>query len=181
VGLFALVVAVIAGLGGLAQINPVWLYGPFEPAAVSTAAQPDWYLGWTEGALRVFPAIRLNLFGFRIPELLWPGVVLPGLTFAALFAWPFVERRITGDDAVHHLLDRPRNVRWRTTLGVGALTFYVVLFLAGGQDIYAQKLGVSIEPVIWTFRVALFALPAAAAALAWKLCSDLAAADAIHA
>jgi ubiquinol-cytochrome c reductase cytochrome b subunit len=177
VGLFALIVAVIAALGGLAQINPVWLYGPFKPAAVSTAAQPDWYLGWTEGALRVFPAIRLHVFGFRVPEVFFPGVALPGITFAALFLWPFLEQRFTRDRMPHHLLDRPRQRRWRTALGVGVLTFYVVLFLAGGQDIYAQKLGVSIAPVTWTLRAALLVLPLASAAFAWKLASDLAAAE----
>jgi ubiquinol-cytochrome c reductase cytochrome b subunit len=173
VGLFALVVAVLAALGGLAQINPVWLYGPFEPAAVSTAAQPDWYLGWTEGALRLFPAVHLHVLGFRVPEVFFPGVVLPGITFTALFAWPFIEQRVTGDRASHHLLDRPRDRRARTTLGVAVLTFYVVLFLAGGQDIYAQKLGVSLEVVLWTLRVTLFALPVMLGAFTWKLCSDL--------
>jgi ubiquinol-cytochrome c reductase cytochrome b subunit len=179
-GLLALVVAVTAALGGLAQINPVWLYGPFKPAAVSTAAQPDWYLGWTEGALRVFPAIRLHVFGFRVPEVFFPGVMLPGVTFAALFLWPFLEARVTGDRAPHHLLDRPRDRRGRTALGVGALTFYVVLFLAGGQDIYAQRLGVSIDPVVWTLRVALLVLPVAFGALAWKLCSDLVAGESLR-
>ena len=174
-GLFALVVAVLAALGGLAQINPVWLYGPFKPAAVSTAAQPDWYLGWTEGALRLFPAVRFHVLGFRVPEVFFPGVLLPGLTFGALMLWPFIERRFTGDGATHHLLDRPRDTRWRTALGAGVLTFYVVLFLAGGQDIYAQKLGVSIAPVTWTLRAALVLLPLAVAAFASKLCSDLAA------
>jgi ubiquinol-cytochrome c reductase cytochrome b subunit len=177
VGLFALIAAVTAALGGLAQINPVWLYGPFKPAAVSTAAQPDWYLGWTEGALRLFPAIRLHVFGLRVPEVFFPGVLLPGITFGVLLVWPFIEQRFTKDRAAHHLLDRPRDRRWRTSLGVAVFTFYVVLFLAGGQDIYAQKLGVSIEPVTWTLRVAVVVLPLALGAFAWKLCTDLAAAD----
>src|SRR5205085_4364041 len=61
IGLFAGVFAVVAALGGLAQINPIWLYGPFEPSAVTTASQPDWYMGWVEGALRLFPAWRIHI------------------------------------------------------------------------------------------------------------------------
>ena len=106
-GLFAAVVAVTAALGGLAQINPLWLYGPYRTGAVTTAAQPDWYMGWLEGALRVFPAWRIHLFSHTIPELFWPGVVLPGLTFAALYMWPFIEARLTHDHEPHELLDRP--------------------------------------------------------------------------
>src|SRR3954451_24418899 len=176
-GLFAAVFAVLAALGGLAQINPIWLHGPFEPAAVSTAAQPDWYMGWLEGALRVFPPWRIHVFGYVVSELFWPGVVLPTVTFALLYGWPFLERRITGDGGAHELCDRPRDRPVRTAAGVATLTFYVVLFVAGAQDIIAQHLGAAIASVTFTLRVLLFTLPALMAALAWKLCRDLAADD----
>jgi ubiquinol-cytochrome c reductase cytochrome b subunit len=176
-GVFVLVAAVLAGLGGLVQINPVWLYGPFEAADVTTAAQPDWYVGWLEGALRLFPPWDFTLFGYTVSEVLIPGVVLPGITFALLYAWPFLERRFTGERDEHHVLDRPRDRPVRTAIGVGVVTFYGVLLLAGGDDIIAEKLDVAIVPVVWTFRVLLFALPLLAAALAWKLCRDLAADD----
>ena len=104
-GLLCIVGAVLAVLGGLFQINPVWLYGPYEPYAVSTAAQPDWYMGWLEGALRLIPAFRLELFGYRVPELLLPAVIFPGVTFAALYLWPAIDKRLTGDRREHHLLD----------------------------------------------------------------------------
>jgi ubiquinol-cytochrome c reductase cytochrome b subunit len=172
-GLFAFVVAVTAALGGLAQINPVWLYGPFEPSAVTTAAQPDWYMGWLEGALRLFPPWRVEVFGYGLSELFWPGVLLPGLTFALLYGWPFVERRLSGDGTEHHLLDRPRDRPLRTAAGVGMLTFYTVLFVAGSQDVIAEKLNVSIPPVTITFRVLVFVLPLISAVLAWRLCHDL--------
>ena len=87
-GLFVVVAAVLAALGGLVQINPIWLYGPFDPAAVSTAAQPDWYMGWLDGALRLAPAFRLHILGYRVPEIIVPAVIFPGLTFVVLFAWP---------------------------------------------------------------------------------------------
>jgi ubiquinol-cytochrome c reductase cytochrome b subunit len=174
VGLLAAVFAVIAALAGLAQINPVWLYGPFEPAAVSTAAQPDWYMGWLEGALRLFPAIRLHLLGHTLSELFWPGVALPTVTFGLLYLWPFLERRVTRDVDAHELLDRPRDRPVRTAAGAATISFYVVLFAAGSQDIIAQKVGVDIPVVVSTFRAMLFVVPPLVAALAWKLCHDLA-------
>lgn len=174
-GVFAFVAAVLAGLGGLVQINPVWLYGPFEAADVTTAAQPDWYVGWLEGALRLSPPWDFTVFGYTVSEVLIPGAVLPGVTFALLYAWPFLERRFTGEREERHLLDRPRDRPVRTAIGVGVVTFYGVLLLAGGDDIIAEKLGVAIVPVVWTFRVLLFVLPVLTAAFTWKLCHDLAA------
>src|SRR5581483_1859480 len=133
----------------------------------------DWYMGWLEGALRLFPGWRLHIFGYPLSELFWPGVFLPGLTFGLLYMWPFSGARVTGDRAEHHLLDRPRDRAVPTPIGVGVLTFYVVLTVAGAQDIIAQKLGVSIPPVTWTLRVLVIALPLALALLARKLCLDL--------
>jgi ubiquinol-cytochrome c reductase cytochrome b subunit len=175
IGLFAFVTAVLCLLGGLAQINPVWLYGPYSPSAVSTAAQPDWYMGWLEGALRVMPAIRLSVFGYRVPEILLPAVVLPGVTFLLLYLWPFLEARVTGEGRVeHHLLDRPRDRPVRTALGAATLAFYVVLMIAGGQDVFADKLDVSIRYVTWTLRIALLVVPPLVGLFSWKLARDLA-------
>jgi ubiquinol-cytochrome c reductase cytochrome b subunit len=179
IGLFAMVFAALAALGGLAQINPIWLYGPFKPAVVSTAAQPDWYVGWLEGALRIMPPWEIRVWHHTIANVFFPGVLLPGLTFAALYAWPFLEARFTHDYAEHHLLDRPRDRPFRTAMGVATLTFYVVLFVAGAQDILAQKLSVSITVVTHTLQVLLFALPLAGALLAAKLCRDLQGADSL--
>jgi ubiquinol-cytochrome c reductase cytochrome b subunit len=173
VGMLFAVFAVVAALGGLAQINPLWLYGPYRTGAVTTAAQPDWYMGWLEGALRVFPAWRVHVWDHTIPEVFWPGVVLPGITFALLYAWPFIEARFTHDRADHELLDRPRDRPVRTAIGTGVLTFYVVLFAAGSQDIFAQHLDASIPNVNRAFRVLLFVAPVVVAAITWKWCRDL--------
>jgi ubiquinol-cytochrome c reductase cytochrome b subunit len=181
VGLLAGVFAVIALLGGLAQVNPIWLYGPFEPAAVSTASQPDWYMGWLEGALRLAPAWRIHLFGYTVSEVFWPGVLLPGITFGLLYLWPFIERRLTHDTAEHHLLDRPRDRPLRTAFGVGTLTFYAVLFVAGSSDIGAQKFVVAIPTFTRILQVLVVVLPVAGAAIAWKACKDLAGADELEA
>ena len=177
IGLFAAVFAVLAALGGLAQINPVWLYGPYVPGAVSTAAQPDWYVGWLEGALRLAPAWRLHVFGFTISELFWPAIVLPGVTFMLLFAWPFIEARVTHDRDEHNLLDQPRNRPVRTAIGTGVLAFYIVLFVAGSQDIIAQKLQASIVSVNNALRVLLFLVPLVVALITWRICRDLSSHD----
>jgi len=174
-GLFAALVAFVAALGGLAQINPIWLYGPYRTSAVTTAAQPDWYMGWLEGALRLFPPWRVHIFNHTIPELFWPGAVLPGLTFALLYAWPFIEARVTHDRANHQLLDRPRDRPARTAIGTGVLTFYIVLFAAGSQDIFAQHLNAPIATVDVTFRILLFVAPLVVALITWKWCRDLSA------
>ena len=173
IGLFAAVAALLSALGGLAQINPVWLYGPFKSAAVSTAAQPDWYVGWLEGALRLAPPWRVDIFGYTISEVFWPGILLPGITFGLLYLWPFLEARFTGDRLEHHLLDSPRERPVRTAIGVGVLTFYIVLVIAGAQDIIAQKLSVGIPTVTNTLRVLLFVLPALIAYFTWRTCHDL--------
>jgi len=176
IGLLAIVFAVMALLGGLAQINPVWLYGPFKAPAVTTAAQPDWYMGWLEGALRIFPAWRVHVFGYTISEVFWPGVVLPSLTFLLLYLWPFIETRVTRDRAEHHLLDRPRDRPARTAIGAGVLTFYAVLTVAGSQDIVAQHLHVGVPSVTYTLRVLIVVLPLVVALLTQRICHDLAAA-----
>ncbi|MGH9166342.1 MAG: cytochrome bc1 complex cytochrome b subunit [Acidimicrobiia bacterium] len=159
VGLFFLVFAVLLALGGLAQINPVWLYGPFNPSQVTSPAQPDWYLGWVEGALRLFPPWETRAFGYEIPNPFYPAVLLPGLTFLFLYAWPFLEARFTGDYAVHHLLDRPRDRPVRTALGMTTLAFYVVLHLAASNDLIAKRFGLDVNAVTLFFQVALLVLP----------------------
>ncbi len=177
-GLFAGVAAFIALLAGLVQINPVWLYGPFKAAAVSTAAQPDWYMGWLEGALRLFPPWRTHFLGYTISELFWPGVVLPAVTFGVLYVWPFLEAKVTHDHEAHHLLDRPRDRPVRTAIGIAALAFYGVLMIAGSQDLIAKRLGASISSVTVTLRVLLVVLPLGAALITWRLCRDLQRSDA---
>jgi ubiquinol-cytochrome c reductase cytochrome b subunit len=174
VGLFFLVAAVLCALGGLVQINPVWLYGPFEPSAVTTAAQPDWYMGWLEGALRLFPAWSFRIGPFTISELFWPAVLLPGLTFALLYAWPFLEQWRTKDYAEHHLLSRPRDSAARTAIGLGTFTFYFVLFLAGSQDVISQILHVDVVAVYWWLRILLVVLPPVIGFATYKFCRQLA-------
>jgi ubiquinol-cytochrome c reductase cytochrome b subunit len=176
-GVLFLTAAVLALLGGVVEINPIWIYGPFEPADVSAASQPDWYMGWLDGALRIMPGYEIRAFGFEIPNPFFPAVLLPGITFALLYLWPFLEARVTGDRAVHHLVDRPRQRPVRTALGVATLAFYVVLSLGGAADVIANTFGVSVNGVLWAFRFLVFVLPLIAGWVAWSLCHELSARD----
>ena len=176
-GLFFFVFAVCTALGGLAQINPVWLYGPYDPSAVSAGSQPDWYIGWLEGALRLMPPWEIRFAGFEIPNPFFPGVLLPGITFTVLYLWPWIEARLSHDHDEHHLLDRPRDRPRRTALGVAVLTFYAVLFVAGGNDVIAAQFDLSVNAVTYAFRVLVFVLPVAAYVVTARLCHELAADD----
>jgi ubiquinol-cytochrome c reductase cytochrome b subunit len=176
-GLFFLTSAVLAFLGGVFQINPIWVYGPFDPAEVSTASQPDWYMGWLDGALRIMPGWEIRAFGFEIPNPFFPGVLLAGVTFALLYAWPFLEARVTGDHAEHHILDRPRQRPVRTALGTATLSFYVICFLGAAADVLASTFGLSVNAVLWTFRILVLAVPPIVAAVTYRLCKELSARD----
>ncbi len=172
-GLFFVVAAVVALLAGIAQINPIWVYGPFRPANVSTLSQPDWYMGWLEGAMRLMPPWEIRAFGFELPNPFFPGVLIPGVTFGMLLAWPFLEARFSGDHAEHHVLDRPRDRPLRTALGVATLAFYTVLGLGGASDALSTLFDISLNRLIWTLRVLLFVVPVVAAYLTRQLCLEL--------
>jgi ubiquinol-cytochrome c reductase cytochrome b subunit len=158
-GLFFAVAAVLCLLGGLFQINPIWLYGPYHAAQVSSPAQPDWYMGWLEGALRLFPPWEIRAFGFEIPNPFFPAVALAGLTFLGLYVWPFLEAKATADRREHHLLARPRDHPFRSALGAATLSFYAVLFFAASNDLLAKWLKVPVNDVTVFFQVAVFAVP----------------------
>ncbi len=171
--LFLGVFAILALLGGIAQINPIWLWGPYSPSATTTAAQPDWYVGWLEGALRLFPPWEVRAFGHVIPNPFFPAVLMPGLLFLGMYAYPFVERRLTRDRASHELLDRPRDHPVRTAVGASVLAYLTVLFVAGSQDIIASTADLSVQSVVWFLRVAVFVVPAVTWFVTWSWCRGL--------
>jgi ubiquinol-cytochrome c reductase cytochrome b subunit len=172
-GFFFIVFGVCAALGGLAQINPIWLFGPYQPAAVSSGSQPDWYMMFLDGSTRLMPSWEIRLWGHTIPPLFWPTVVLPGILFTLAGAYPFIEAKMTNDRAKHHLLQRPRDVPVRTGLGCMALTFYMVLFLSGGNDIIAKAFDISLNAMTWGGRIALLTLPPIAYVVAYRVCLGL--------
>jgi ubiquinol-cytochrome c reductase cytochrome b subunit len=171
--LMAATFGVLLLLGGLVEINPVWLYGPYDPWTVASPAQPDWYVGWLDGALRLFPPWAIRLGGHTIPALVWPGIVLPMGLFGVLYLWPWLERRLTGDQAFHELLQFPWQHTLRTSFGVAALTFAGVLLLAASDDVQARLMNVPIRELTWFYRIAALVLPPLAAAVAWRVCREL--------
>ncbi|TDC67179.1 ubiquinol-cytochrome c reductase cytochrome b subunit [Actinomadura sp. GC306] len=171
---FLFTFGVLAALGAFAQINPVWLYGPYEPDQVSSGAQPDWYVGFLEGSLRIMPGLETTLFGHNIPwSVLIPALIVPGIFFTLIAMYPFFERWATGDERVHHLLDRPRNAATRTGIGAAAIAWYGNLWAAGGNDVIAYNFGIPLFWTTWFFRVGFFAAPVLAFIVTRRVCLSL--------
>ena len=157
---FFFIFAALAVLGTFAQINPVWLYGPYTPVAVSSASQPDWYLGMLEGALRIMPAWEINFLGHSLSlSVLIPAFLPLGIILGGAAIWPRFEAWATGDRAVHHVLDRPRNVPFRTGIGMAAVVFYGVLWAEGGNDVIADHLDIPLYTITWIARAMVIAGP----------------------
>jgi ubiquinol-cytochrome c reductase cytochrome b subunit len=173
-GRFLLVTGILVGFGGLAQINPVWLYGPYEPALVSSNSQPDWYMFWLEGGLRLFPPWEIRAAGHSVPPVFWPGVVLPTMFFVLTACYPFMERRFTRDYGRYHVLQRPRDAPVRAAWGAFGMTFYAVLALTATDDLATHLFHLSIEPVVWAARVLNWALPVLAFVITHRVCRALA-------
>lgn len=174
-GFFFVVFGVIALLGATLQINPVWNYGPYDPSIISAGTQPDWYMLFIDGALRIMPGnLEYVIGGYTLSlNILIPGVVVPGLFFGALALYPWIEAWATGDRGERHILDRPRNAPVRTALGVAAITFYVVLVLEGSNDIVANLFRLSINDLTIMFRIAVFVLPVLAFILTKRIAMGL--------
>src|ERR1044072_1436875 len=172
-GFTAVVIGVTALLGGLFQINPVWSFGPFSPAQVSAGTVPDWYMGWTDGLVRLWPAWEVYLGNYTIPAPCFPFTMgLPLLTgIAAAYTW--IERKFTKDYAHHNLLQRPRDVPVRTSLGVMAITFFMVSLLSAANDVLADKFNISLNATTWIGRIGLLGLPPRAYVVVYRLCLGL--------
>ena len=176
-GFFFLITAVLVFMGGFLQINPVWLYGPYDVFEVSSGSQADWYFLWLQGALRLMPGVSLHLGRYTVANQFFPGILYPGVVFAVLYAWPFLEARITGDRAEHHLLDRPRDRPVRTALGAAAISGFVILLLAGSDDVFVTEFNWSIVTVRNVERVLFLVLPPLIGLLVWKIARDLSRAE----
>jgi len=177
-GFFFVVFGVTAFLGAVASINPIWLYGPYTPGQVTAGSQPDWYMGWLDGLVRMAPPLETYLFGYTISwNILIPGLIVPGIIFTGMALYPFIESWITGDKREHHLLDRPRNAPNRTALGVMSITFMLVALINGGNDILATTFDLTINQMMWFTRISIFVLPPIAFVVTKRLCLSLQRAD----
>jgi len=171
---FFFVFAVLTLAATFTQINPIWLYGPFNPVAISAGSQPDFYMGMLEGALRVMPAWQWVVFGHTFAfNVFIPALVPLGLVFTLAAIWPFLEQWVTGDRREHHVNDRPRNAPTRTALGIGVITFYGILWAEGANDIIADQLNVPLYWITWAARVGIFVGPVIAYIITKRICLGL--------
>jgi ubiquinol-cytochrome c reductase cytochrome b subunit len=168
---FFFIFAVLALLSTFAQINPIWLFGPYNPSGITAGSQPDFYMGALEGALRIMPAWEWNVLGHTIAfNVFIPALVPLGIIFGGGAVWPFVEQWITGDRREHHVNDRPRNAPTRTGIGMAAITFYGVLWLEGANDIIAAQLQIPLYTLTWIARFAVFLGPIIAYWVTKRIC-----------
>lgn len=158
-GFFFMVTGIVFMIASIAQINPIWQYGPYRADQVSAGSQPDWYMGVADGLLRVMPGWEIDAWGHTLAlDNFIPLVAGAGL-FLALGAYPFIESWLTPDDRAHHLLDRPRNRPVRTALGAAWLSAYLVALVGAANDLIATQFHVSVNAVTWAVRIGLFAVP----------------------
>ncbi|MDR1999431.1 MAG: cytochrome bc complex cytochrome b subunit [Frankiaceae bacterium] len=172
-GFFFIVFGFCALLGGIGQINPIWLYGPYTPSQVSAGSQPDFYIAFLDGSTRLFPSWEIRLFSHTIPPLIWPCLVLPGIMFTLAGLFPFIESKLTGDRAHHNLLQRPRDAPVRTGLGAMAIAFYMVLLVSGGNDLVAHTFDISLNAMTWAGRIGMLVLPPIAYWVTYRVCLGL--------
>ncbi|MFB6899984.1 MULTISPECIES: cytochrome bc1 complex cytochrome b subunit [Streptomyces] len=172
-GFFFLVFGVIAIVAAVASINPIWAIGPYRPDQVSTGAQPDWYMGFAEGLIRVMPGWEINLWGHTLVL----GVMIPLAIFPAVLAaiavYPFIESWITGDKREHHIAQRPRNAPTRTAFGVAWITAYMIMLVGGGNDLWATHFHLSINSITWFVRIFFFVGPVIAFIVTKRICLGL--------
>jgi len=173
-GLLAATAAVLFLLGGLVQINPIWQWGPYEPYLATNGAQPDWYLGWLIGGLRIMPPLEIHFAGLTwIPNPFWGGAAFPLVVFGLLYAIPWLDRRLTRDRSRHELLDRPRDNPQRTALGMAFFSWVALVFFAGSADRILIRFGIPYELQIWFARAAVFVVPVIAYLVTLRVCREL--------
>jgi ubiquinol-cytochrome c reductase cytochrome b subunit len=174
-GWLAATAAVLVLLGGLVQINPIWQWGPYEPWQSTNGAQPDWYLGWLIGALRIMPPLEPRFAGHTwIANPFFGGLLFPTFCFALLYVWPWLEQRfLTRDLRRHDLLDRPRDNPLRTAIGSAFFAWICLVFIAGAADRVFVAIGISYAGQVWAFRIAMILVPPVVGAIAYRICREL--------
>ncbi|MFD4658828.1 cytochrome bc complex cytochrome b subunit [Kitasatospora sp. NPDC058444] len=173
-GFFFLVFGVVAVMSAIATVNPIWAYGPYRPDQVSTDAQPDWYMGFSEGLIRVMPGWEISVWGGHTLNL---GVFIPLMVFPlvllVIWGYPFLEAWITGDRGEHHIADRPRNAPVRTAFGAAWISLYLLLLAGGGNDLLATHFHLSINAITYAVRIGFFTVPIVVFVITKRWCLGL--------
>jgi len=174
-GFFAVVFGITTVMGGVFQINPVWNLGPYNTSQVSAGVQPDFYMGFLDGLVRVWPAWEIrNLFGhYMVPAVFFPSILAATLFMILVLVYPFIEKAFTKDNVVHNLLQRPRDVPVRTALGAAFLAFYILNLINGANDLFALKLDISLNVMTWIGRIGSIILPVVTYVVTYRLCLGL--------
>jgi ubiquinol-cytochrome c reductase cytochrome b subunit len=174
VGLLLVVSGVLFLLGGLVQINPIWQWGPNEPYLSTNGAQPDWYVGWLIGALRLMPPLEVQLGSFTVvPSPFWGGALFPLIVFGVLYAWPALARRLVDDRRRHNLLERPRDNPKRTGLVLAFVVWVFIVFAAGATDRLYFRSFISYEGQVWFFRGLTLLAPFVVYFASRRVCEEL--------
>jgi ubiquinol-cytochrome c reductase cytochrome b subunit len=163
--------AALVMLGAVAQINPVWLFGPYQPGSISAGSAPDWYMGFLDGALRIMPGWEVPVGGNVLAlDVMTPAVILPGLFFTLVAAYPLLDGWVAGGRPLPRLLPpRPAAPANRAGVGVAAITLYGLLWAAAANDQIAYHLHVPLFTVTWVFRVLVLIGPALAFTLTRRI------------
>jgi ubiquinol-cytochrome c reductase cytochrome b subunit len=169
---FAMITGVLGLMSGLLQINAVWNLGPYKPSQISAGSQPDFYMMWTEGLARLWPAWEFYFWHHTIPGPVGVALIM-GLVFVLLAVYPFLEKKFTGDYAHHNLLQRPRDAPVRTAIGAMAIAFYMVLTLGAMNDIIALTFHISLNATTWIGRIGMVVLPPIIYFVTYRWCVGL--------
>ncbi|MFJ2778678.1 MULTISPECIES: cytochrome bc complex cytochrome b subunit [unclassified Kitasatospora] len=173
-GFFFLVFGVVSAMAAIATVNPIWAYGPYRPDQVSTDAQPDWYMGFSEGLVRIMPGWEIGVWGGHTLNM---GVLVPLLVFPTvllvIWSYPFLEAWVTGDKREHHIADRPRNAPVRTGFGAAWISLYLVLLAGGGNDLLATHFHLSINAITNAVRIGFFVAPVVVFVITKRWCLGL--------
>jgi ubiquinol-cytochrome c reductase cytochrome b subunit len=173
-GFFFIVFGVIMLIAATFTINPIWNYGGYDPSPVSAGTQPDWYIGFLDGALRLTPSnLEFVIAGYTLPMNILLPIIVVGIFLVLVALYPFIEAWVTGDKREHHVLDRPRNAPVRTAIGAAGVTFYAVLWAAASTDLIATQFQMSLNQVLTGMQIALIVAPILAFFIAKRTCLAL--------
>lgn len=159
-GFFFIVYGVLSVIAAAFTINPIWNYGPYDPSPVSAGTQPDWYIGFGDGALRLIPPHwEVVIGGYTFTFNVFLVLVVLGLFVGAIAMYPFFEKWVTGDDRNHNVLDRPRNRPVRTAIGAAGIAFYATLWAAASSDVMSYFFKWNVFLVTHVLQIGLILFP----------------------
>lgn len=154
-----LTAALLVASAAVVPWSDVTLEGPYRIGQAANDLQPDWFLFWPEGAMRILPAIDVELLGTQLTNTFVAGVALPATLLLFPLVLPLVDRwrapRSVDPDVAEHPFDAPVRlgfvVAWVSTLAV--------LGAGATDDVVADATGVAVESIVYALRVALVTLP----------------------